>query len=60
MNTKTDSLPIPHPGDVLREDFMRPPGLTASAVARALGVAPITVSLLIRGRGHGRPDRHDW
>jgi addiction module HigA family antidote len=50
MKTKTEKLPIPHPGDVLREDFMKPLGLSAYAVAKALGVAPITVSLLIRGK----------
>jgi antitoxin HigA-1 len=47
---KTNELAIPHPGDVLREDFMVPLGLSASAVAKSLGVAPITISLLIRGR----------
>lgn len=49
-------LPIPHPGDVLREDFMIPLGLSASAVARALGVAPITVSLIVRGRRSVSPE----
>lgn len=44
----TNLLPIPHPGDVLREDFVKPLNLSASAVAKALGVAPITVSLLLR------------
>ena len=52
MKTKrhNDRLPPVHPGDVLREDFMKPLGLTANAVAKGLGVAPITVSLLIRGK----------
>jgi addiction module HigA family antidote len=40
-------LPV-HPGDVLREDFMKPLGLTAYAVAKALGVTPIAVSEIIR------------
>lgn len=35
---------------------MRPLGLSAAAVARALGVAPITVSLLIRGRRNVSPE----
>ena len=31
-------LPPVHPGEVLREEFLRPMNLSASAVARALGV----------------------
>jgi addiction module HigA family antidote len=31
-------LPPVHPGEVLREDFLRPMNLTPYAVARALGV----------------------
>ena len=27
-----------HPGEILREDFMRPAGLTANALAKALRV----------------------
>jgi addiction module HigA family antidote len=37
-----------HPGDVLREDFMKPLGLSAYAVAKALGVTPIAISEIIR------------
>src|SRR5437867_4782471 len=39
-----------HPGDVLREDFMKPLGLSAYAVARAIGSTPITISLICRGK----------
>ena len=28
-----------HPGEILREDFLKPAGLTANALARALKVA---------------------
>jgi len=45
-----------HPGDVLREDFMLPLGLSAYAVAKALAVAPITVSLLIRSKRNVSPE----
>ncbi len=31
-------LPPVHPGEVLREDFLRPMKLTAYAVAKAVGV----------------------
>ena len=37
-----------HPGDVLREDFMKPLGLSAYAVAKALGSTPIAISEIIR------------
>lgn len=58
MKTKSadNYLAIPHPGDVLREDYMKPLGLSACAVARALGVAPITVSLLARGKRNVSPE----
>jgi addiction module HigA family antidote len=39
-----------HPGDVLREDFMKPLGLSAYKVAKAIGVAPIQISQMTRGR----------
>jgi addiction module HigA family antidote len=35
---------------------MRPLGLSAYAVAKALGVAPITVSLLARGKRNVSPE----
>lgn len=31
-------LPSTHPGEVLREEFLKPLGLSAGAVARAIGV----------------------
>ena len=30
--------PLPHPGEILREDFMVPLNLSAGAVARAMGL----------------------
>lgn len=30
--------PLPHPGEILREDFMEPHHLTAGALARAMGL----------------------
>ena|ERR1041384_3993435 len=37
-----------HPGDVLREDFMKPLKLTSYAVAKALGTTPIAISQICR------------
>lgn len=36
-----------HPGEVLREEFMRPLGLSASALARALAVPPNRVTSIV-------------
>ena len=36
-----------HPGEILREDFMIPLGLSANALARALGVPPNRVTAII-------------
>src|SRR5919201_6316026 len=37
-----------HPGDILREDFMKPLGLSSYAVAKAIASTPITISLICR------------
>ena len=50
MNKRKVRLAPVHPGDVLREDFMKPLGLSAYAVAKAVGSTPITVSLICRGK----------
>lgn len=46
----------PHPGETLREDFMEPLGLSAYAVAKAIGATPIAVSQIIRGRRSISPE----
>ena len=45
-----DRLNPVHPGDVLREDFMKPMNLSAYAVAKAIGATPIAISLICRGK----------
>src|SRR5450759_360590 len=42
-------LPPIHPGEILREDFMKPLGLSANALARALGVTPARINEIVRG-----------
>lgn len=37
MNFKNGMRPV-HPGEILREDFMKPLGLSANALAKALAV----------------------
>lgn len=47
MKRKLDPIP---PGEILLEEFMKPLGLSASALGRALGVAPNRVSEIVRAR----------
>jgi addiction module HigA family antidote len=39
-----------HPGEVLREEYMKPLGLRASALAKALSVPTPRVNDVVRGR----------
>lgn len=49
--TKNTTQP-PHPGQILRNDFMEPAGLSATALAKALGVtAPRINDILLERRG---------
>jgi addiction module HigA family antidote len=50
MKPKSRKLdPIP-PGEILKEEFMVPHGLTVNGIARALAVPPGRISEIIRGR----------
>lgn len=46
---KNGMRPI-HPGEVLREDFLRPLGMSANALAKALNVAAPRVNDIVRER----------
>ena len=39
-----------HPGEILREDLMRPLGITVSALARDLGVPANRISQIVNGK----------
>jgi len=39
-----------HPGEVLLEDFMKPLGLSQYRLAKDLGVTPIRISQIVRGK----------
>lgn len=39
-----------HPGEILREEFMRPLGLSSNALARAIGVTPARINEIVRER----------
>jgi addiction module HigA family antidote len=50
MSKRNDRLSPVHPGDVLREDFMKPMRLSAYSVAKAIGATPIAISEICRGK----------
>lgn len=39
-----------HPGEILREEFMKPLGLSSTALARSLGVTAARVNEIVRER----------
>ena len=39
-----------HPGEILREEFMEPFGLSSNALARALNVTPARINEIVRER----------
>ena len=39
-----------HPGEILKHDFMEPMGLSHTALARAIGLAPARINEIVRGR----------
>ena len=49
MGTKNGMRPV-HPGEVLREDFLLPAGMTANALARALHVPAPRINDIVRER----------
>lgn len=49
MSFKNGMRPV-HPGEVLREDFLRPAGLTANALAKALRVPAPRINDIVRER----------
>jgi len=49
MTMKNGMRPV-HPGEVLREDFLKPSGLTANALAKALRVPAPRINDIVRER----------
>ncbi len=45
-----------HPGEVLREDVLRPLGLSVTEAAKKLGVSRKTMSLLLNGKSAMSPE----
>lgn len=53
--TNTTYSPI-HPGEILKEEFLEPLGVSAAEVARALHVPPNRITRLINGQAAVTPD----
>ena len=43
-------LKNPHPGEILKEEFLAPLGLSQNRLARAIGVPPNRIHDIVRGR----------
>ena len=44
---KPNKLPAIHPGEILREEFMKPRGLSQNALARSLNVPPRRINEIV-------------
>ena len=49
-STTTELLPNPHPGETLLEDFLKPMGLSQTALAHAIGVPPRRINEIVLGK----------
>jgi len=45
-----------HPGNIIREDYLKPLAITISEFALALGISRKTLSKILNGRGAITPD----
>jgi addiction module HigA family antidote len=46
-----DPIPLETPGDILRQDFLEPAGISAYRLAKAIGVPPMYISKILHGGG---------
>ncbi len=50
INTNPDLISLETPGDILRTEFLEPMGITAYALAKAVGVPQIRISEVLHGK----------
>jgi addiction module HigA family antidote len=50
MKQSTSKIGPPHPGDTLREDFLKPLGLTPNALAIAIRVPASRIAEIVKGK----------
>ncbi|MCD7059121.1 HigA family addiction module antitoxin [Pelagibacterium xiamenense] len=46
----TKELPIPHPGEILLEEFLKPMGLSQIALAQAVHVPSRRINAIVQGK----------
>ena len=46
----TDLLPNPHPGEIMKEEFLVPMGLSQNGLARAIRVPPRRINEIVLGK----------
>jgi len=51
-----ERLPPIHPGEVLLEDFMKPLGLSQYRLAKDIGVPPLRINQIVKGKRSITPD----
>ena len=49
-NGKTKRIPFPHPGETLREDFLKPLGMSVNKLSLELRVPATRLSEIVHGR----------
>ena len=47
---RVELLPNPHAGEILFEEFLKPLGLSQTALARAIGVPPRRINEIVLGK----------
>ena len=45
-----NSIPVPHPGETIREDVLGPLGMSVNQLAKALGITATRLNDVVRGR----------
>jgi addiction module HigA family antidote len=49
-NKKSDRIPFPHPGETIREDFLKPLGMSVNRLALELRVPATRMTEIVHGR----------
>ncbi len=50
MLKNNDNIPIPHIGEILRDEFLEPLEITQNALAKAIKVPPNRINAIVRGQ----------
>src|SRR5947207_3246191 len=50
MAKRTNRIPFPHPGETIREDYLKPLGMSINQLAIELRVPPTRMLEVVRGR----------